>query len=60
MKVEQTGMDKIKITLDSDLEKATIGKAVQIELTIEQTATVGFRTTPEAARSMLLEMSDAK
>lgn len=55
MKVEQTGMDKIKITLDSDLEKAT-----QIELTIEQTATVGFKTTPEAARSMLLEMSDAK
>ena len=64
MNVEQTGVNAIKVTLDTDMEKATIGKANEVRLTIEQTSTAGFRATPEAKKSMMLsrivEPSDAE
>ncbi len=47
MKVEQTGVDAVKITLENDLEKQTIGKAEALTITIEQQSTMGFRGAAE-------------
>lgn len=55
MKIEQTGTNKVKITLDTDLEKSTLGKADKIEVEIEQMSSIGYsqvesRKTVEVAK----------
>ena len=52
MKIEQLTASKIKVTLETDLEKATLGKAETIELVIEQVTATGF--TEQAAKRTAL------
>jgi len=43
LKIEQTGPNKVKITLETDLEKSTIGCADKIEVTMEQVSSIGYK-----------------
>jgi hypothetical protein len=46
MLIEQVGINKLKITLETDLEKETIGKSESIEVSIVETNTISFRSQP--------------
>jgi len=50
MKVEQTGPNAIRVTLETDLEKATVGKAESLEVTLRQDTDISFRERPTTTR----------
>jgi hypothetical protein len=47
MKAEQVGVNKIKISLDSELERVTLGSADKIELIIEKSTCIGYQSSGE-------------
>lgn len=50
MKIEQTGIDSFKVTLETPLEKGTIGKASKLKVAIECLNEIGFRSIASSDR----------
>ena len=43
MKIEQTGVNKAKITLETTLERDTFGSTGKLEIVVETSREIGYR-----------------
>jgi hypothetical protein len=54
MKIEQTGVDRVTITLETDLERDTLGHADKLEVRLKYQENVGF-VAGDSERNVTLE-----
>jgi len=57
MKIEQTGVNKAKITLETTLERDTFGSASSLEIIVETSREIGYREGT-APRTVEVERKD--